>query len=107
MKTYARISNHSTRSKRVMYPTAAVVFLNFFVFVAGTLYLGGDALNGYERAGHYFVCSHGSCKEVAEEVWTFSRWHAISALAGIGLVWLEFLVFVNTGDIDLDFNGRR
>ena len=43
-----------------------VGFINFFWFFAESAALGGDALNGYARDGHYYVASHGSYTEVSE-----------------------------------------
>jgi hypothetical protein len=60
-----------------------LIALNFFAFIAGNFYLGGDALNGYMRAGHYFVCAHGGCREVSRSVWLYSYWHALSAVTGL------------------------
>ena len=33
----------------------AVGILNFFAFAAASIYLGGDAVNGYQKDGHYFL----------------------------------------------------
>ena len=89
-----------------MYSTIALVFPNFFAFVAGSVYLGGDALNGYVQARHYFLCAHGSCTEVTQQVWNYSYWHALSAMGGILLVFIEAAIFITTGDIVLDFKSR-
>ena len=51
---------------------------NFVWFFAESSQLGGDALNGYSREGHYFVSSHGSYTEVDRAAWEWSRAHAIS-----------------------------
>lgn len=53
-------------------------FGNFFWFIFESQALGGDALNGYETAGHYFVSSHGSYTEVDAGTWAWSRFHASS-----------------------------
>jgi hypothetical protein len=89
-----------------MYLTAAVAFPNFLAFVIGNFYLGGDALNGYVQAGHYFVCAHGGCREVAASVWKYSWWHAVTGIGGIWLVLVEAATFVTTGDIVLRFDKR-
>jgi len=89
-----------------MYSTLALAVPNFFAFIIGSLYLGGDALNGYVKAGHYFLCAHGSCTEVVESVWKYSYWHALTAMGGVVLFLAEAAIFVNTGDIPLDFNKR-
>jgi hypothetical protein len=89
-----------------MWATAAIALPNFCAFLVGSLYFGGDALNGYVQAGHYFVCAHGSCAEVAEAVWKYSWWHAVTAMAGMMLVFAEAATFVTTGDIVLRFARR-
>ncbi len=103
---YVRFQSFSKRSKWIVEGTAAVAIPNFALFIVGSIYFGGDALNGYVQAGHYFVCAHGSCSEVAQEVWRYSYWHAIAAMANIFLVFVETAIFVNTGDIKLDFHKR-
>lgn len=84
-------------AKRLHYGTVVLALINFFAFIAGSLYLGGDALNGYHNSSGFFVCAHGSCTEVSEAVWTYSYWHAWSATAGILLVFLELGIFYYTG----------
>lgn len=83
--------------------TGIVALINFFVFVFVSQYLGGDALNGYIKAGHYFVCAHGGCAEVSASVWKYSYWHALVSMWGILLIFIEAALFVTTGDIVLDF----
>lgn len=53
-------------------------FGNFFWFMFESQALGGDALNGYTTAGHYYVASHGRYTEVDAGVWEWSRFHASS-----------------------------
>jgi hypothetical protein len=98
------IKNMSKRAKCVIYSTMALAVPNFIFFWFETFYLGGDALNGYVKLNHYFVCAHGACTEVSKTTWTFSYWHAMSAYFGIMLIFVEAAIFVNTKDIDLDFN---
>jgi hypothetical protein len=102
VKTSLKFLAYSRRAKWVLYPTAALAMVNFFAFVAGSLYLGGDALNGSVKAGHYFVCAHGHCSEVSSAVWHYSYWHALSAFTGLFLVFAEVAVFINTGDIEFE-----
>lgn len=94
----------SKRAKLIIYATAFIVFPNFITFWIVAAYLGGDALNGYIQNDHYFVCAHGVCREVSRSVWNYSYWHAISAIAGHILIFLEAAVLVNTKDIEIDFN---
>jgi hypothetical protein len=102
----ARVLSQSKRSKWIMYSTVALVFPNLVAFTIASYYLGGDALNGYVTAGHYFLCAHGSCTEVGESIWKYSYWHALTALYGIMLVFVEAAIFANTGDIVFDFDKR-
>ncbi len=99
MKSRITFKSYSKRAKWVVYPTAALAMLNFFAFFEGSIYLGGDALNGYVQAGHYFVCAHGRCSEVSSAIWHYSYWHAYSSFIGIVLVFAEVALFINLGDI--------
>jgi hypothetical protein len=99
VKTSLKFVAYSKRAKWVMYPTTALAMINFFAFVIGSVYLGGDALNGHVHAGHYFVCAHGSCTEVSRTVWHYSYWHAYASFGGILLMLAETALFLNTGDI--------
>jgi hypothetical protein len=52
-----------------------IAYLLVFLAAAGnSVYLGGDALNGYAQNGHYYVSSHGTTTEVTEEEWSKSLW---------------------------------
>ena len=102
MKTQLKQFRHSKRSKWIIYPTVVLAAINFFTFLAASSYLGGDALNGYMTAGHYFVCAHGHCTEVSGSVWHYSWWHAVTAVGGILLVMAETAFFLNTGDIQFE-----
>jgi hypothetical protein len=92
----------SRRAKPVIIPVVILAFVNFFSFIFIDLYLGGDALNGYARDGHYFLCSHGRYTEVGRAVWTYSYWHAISVFITHGLVFISVAIFMNTGDMVLE-----
>jgi hypothetical protein len=93
------LARFSKRSKWIVYGTMGLAIPNFAAFIVGSVYFGGDALNGYVHAKHYFLCAHGSCTEVSQSIWKYSYWHAICALANILLVFIEWAVFANTGDI--------
>jgi hypothetical protein len=81
---------------------AAIVvgFANFFWFMVESA-PNGDALNGFTRAGHYFLVSHGRTTEVTQAAWEWSRFHAASVfvthpLAMAGIAYLLFAyVFPN------------
>lgn len=57
--------------------------------------LGGDALNGYVREGHYFVGSHGSYTEVGAAEWMANRDRSALTLISWPFVMLAaaFLLF--------------
>jgi hypothetical protein len=67
---------------------AALAVVNFIAFVATALYLGGDAINGTARAGHYFLGLHGNgpFTEVSHAIFTYSLWHTYSVILSILLV---------------------
>ncbi|MFJ3011293.1 hypothetical protein [Pseudomonas fluorescens] len=105
MKSRLTFKSLSNRARWVLYPTLVLGMLNFFTFIAISKYIGGDALNGYIQAGKYFVCAHGSCVQVSPETWQYSYWHAVAALSGCLLWFAEVALFVNTGDITIDWNA--
>lgn len=84
-------------AKRVHYTTAVLAAVNFIAFIAGSIYLGGDGLNGYHNASGYFLCAHGSCVATSKAIWTYSYWHACSALTGIFMVLIEPGIFYYMG----------
>ena len=92
----------SRRAKLIFIPVFILALVNFFAFFFIDLYLGGDALNGYARDGHYFLCSHGRYTEVSDAVWTYSRWHAISVIVTHASVFVLAAIFLNTGDMALE-----
>ena len=67
-----------------------------------SIYLGGDAINGYIRDGHYFLGSHGSYTEVSSSVWTYSYYHSISTSVTHLLVFALAALFLNTGDMVIE-----
>jgi hypothetical protein len=55
-----------------------VAIINFAVFFVIAIIIGGDALNGHETAGHYYLANHGALTEVSYFVFIYSKIHAIS-----------------------------
>ena len=96
-------STPTVRSRLVrLLPTLALVavvvgFGNFVWFLAESTQLGGDALNGYSRDGHYFVSSHGMYTEVGRDAWAWSRAHAISVFVTHPAAILGVAFFVRRG----------
>ena len=76
--------------------------VNFFSFFVIGVYLGGDALNGYAKDGHYFLCSHGRYMEVSRAMWTYSYWHAISVCVTHGLLFVSVVIFLKTGEMVIE-----
>ena len=70
-----------------LFGIAAIV--NFAAFVIGAFWLGGDALNGTVRNGHYYLGMHGlhgRLTRVSHATWIYSLLHEISVFALIVLV---------------------
>jgi hypothetical protein len=74
----------------------AVGFINFFWSVGESTTIG-DAMNGYQDDGHYFVRLRGGYNEVSRETWEWSRIHGLSvlithplAMAGMGYMLFRF-----------------
>lgn len=60
------------------YTVFAIAVINFAAFVLIALVIGGDALNGHEVSGRYFLSNHGKLTEVGRMTYEYSKWHAIS-----------------------------
>jgi hypothetical protein len=62
----------------------AIGFLNFVLFIVGTLYLGGDAWSGKIEGGKYYVWGyHNGTKEYSEvsrAAFDYSRFHVYSVM---------------------------
>ena len=52
--------------------------LNFVAFAGIALVIGGDAINGHENDGHFYLANHGGLTEVSETVFSCSYAHAMS-----------------------------
>jgi hypothetical protein len=83
-----------------MEPAVALAIGNFAALLAGSAYLGGTALNGYREAGRYFVCAHSHM--TCSAVWHCSYWQALLTIALFILVVVATLVFIRTGDLELE-----
>lgn len=77
-------------SFRVIWLGAIANFASFWIIA---VVCGGDALNGKEEAGKYFLSSHGHDTEVTRSFFEYSRFHALSIwithpLAIVSLAWV-------------------
>jgi len=71
---------HRTRSQSWMLAFFLAHFLNFFTFLAVSGFLGGDALNGKQESGKYYVGSHGKYTEVSTPLYAFSGVQALTTI---------------------------
>ena len=60
---------------RGLFRVCVVAGINFALFAVIALASGGDALNGKEEAGRYFLASHGHYTEVTKGFFYFSYLH--------------------------------
>ena len=67
-----------TRMRTFAYILMAVGILNFIAFFIIALSLGGDAVNGKEEAGRYYLANHGRYTEVSRSVFMYSKVHTCS-----------------------------
>jgi len=78
-----RTADSALRTARKFCIASIVVgLLNFVLFVAGTFYFGGDAVNGKAEQGKYYLWGyyHGvkGYHEVSQSVFHYSKWHTYS-----------------------------
>jgi hypothetical protein len=77
-----------TRFDYVLRTIFLLCIFNFAVFWIVAVLIGGDAVNGYQQRGHYFLKSHGTVTEVSQAVFEYSKWHARSLFATHPLAFL-------------------
>src|SRR5258705_165406 len=67
-------------------------FVNWFLFAAINIYLGGDALGTLPSRDGFVVTSHGHHKAVSESAWIFSLFYSGATVLLTPLIWLSFAV---------------
>jgi hypothetical protein len=69
--------------------------LNYGIWLKNSLDLGGNALSGEWRDGHYFVANKGQYVEVTREEWEHNRLHtqSIFVTQPLMLLSLSYLVW--------------
>ena len=65
---------------RWLFRVCVVAGINFALFAIIMIASGGDALNGKEEAGRYFLASHGRYTEVSGAFYYFSYIHGLSVV---------------------------
>ncbi len=68
-------------SDRALRIVNAVGICNFLSFAAAALLLGGDAVNGFEQGGQFYLAGNGRVTEVSRVVWLYSWVHTVSNVA--------------------------
>jgi len=61
------------------------------------IFIGGDAVNGHEESGRYYVANHGTLTEVNYFMFMYSRMHVYSLFITHPLAILAGIVFAVTG----------
>jgi hypothetical protein len=72
-----------------------VAAVNFISLIVECERLGGDAGNGYQKDGHFFVSDHGHTTEVDEAIWRRNRLHSNSVFVThlLALLPAGYLIF--------------
>ena len=94
--------NHTDRTIREIIQGICRIFfwaaiINFAIFVIITLIIGGDAVNGKEVAGHYFLGNHGQLTEVNYLAFVYSKIHVLSVWVTMPLGMIAALIFYAAG----------
>jgi hypothetical protein len=76
----------------LMYGIGLVAVANFIVFFLACLFLGGDALTGYQASGRYYLGSKHQMTEVSREVFQFSLWQTRSVFVTHPLAMLVWMI---------------
>ena len=84
------------RMKKLGIILVVIGVLNFGAFFVVSMCLGGDAINGKEENGHYYLTAHGTQTEVSREVFVYSRYHAISVFITHPLAMLSMILLGNS-----------
>jgi hypothetical protein len=92
----------SRRAKFIFIPAVVLAAVNFAAFIIINICIGGDAINGHVKDGHYFLGSHGRYTEVSRAVWTYSYYHTISMWITHSSVFILGAIFLNTGDMRIE-----
>jgi hypothetical protein len=90
----------SSKAKRVLYPTGAVVFVTFFSFVAHSLVLGTSSFPaGRIVEGRYLVPDHGKVIELTAQQYWFSYIHGVLLVAVFAIFAVLLMYLYSRGDL--------
>jgi len=93
--------------QKILRVIALVAMVNFFAFWYGALIIGGDAINGKEDGGKFFVGDHGKYTEVTEGVYRYSRFHALSLFVTHPLGMVAGLISLWRKEPSITNNNKR
>lgn len=82
-----------------------IAILNFFAMVTAMIHFGGDAMNGHEDGGRYFLSWHGRLTEVSGGVYMYSRLHMYLAF-GLCVAAAVSVFFARPGLAEQRVQGR-
>lgn len=88
----------TSRARRTMTAVATLAMVNFVTYFLIAIHLGGDAINGREVNGSYFLSAKGVLTEVSFPVFVYSYVHTVSVWITHGLVMVTFLVLEIIGE---------
>ena len=74
----------------VLRVVSSILFANSILFGIEISVLGGAAINGVIRDGHYFLVTNGRLTGVGADVYTYVLWHERIVLATYPLMMLSF-----------------
>lgn len=71
---------------------AILSWFNWFVYMAFSLYWGGDAIGILPSQDGFILKSHGHHTTVSETVWVISLFYGAATLLGTPAIWISFFV---------------
>jgi hypothetical protein len=74
----------------VLATLAAVAFINWFVFIAISICLGGNAIGTLPSQDGFILTSHGRHTAVSEFTWVFSLYYSAATLLGFPAIFILF-----------------
>ena len=87
------------RGKRILNRVAFICLVNFSSFWIISLFIGGDAINGYSQKGFCYLAGNGRCSQVSPWVWIYSLIHASSVFFTHAAVFVTYLRLMWLGDL--------
>lgn len=91
----------TSRGKLILIPIFMVAFVNFALFWAVAVSIGGDAVSGKSENGRHYVSNHGELTEVSRAVYVYSYIHTVSTWFTHPAVFIAAGCLFLTGDLRL------